>query len=400
MHKKRYVIIGTSAVALSASTKLRQLDANAEIICISDEKEDPYNKCFLADHAAGVKPLADVFTLKPALAASKNIQLMLGCRVTAINPESQELTLHNGNTIGYDTLLLGMGSSPYIPPIENIRDFTGIFTFHTLSDIQDIAVYRATYNAQKVVVIGAGLSGLECADALYAQGMHVTIIERAGQVLSRSLTAQAAAFIEEKIKKAGVKLLVNQQVQKVIGSVDKVTGVQLASGDFVPADMVIIATGLMPNSALAQAADIAVHDKGGVLVNEYLQTSKKGIWAAGDLIMVKDQITGTLVPSCTWPDAMQQGMIAALNMAGTPQVYQGATPIISSAFFGVKFAACGDFNALDLQFNQKVTPDAYEAILTLDDHLKGFILVGDQAKRPLLRRLLLTQEPITPHNLI
>lgn len=394
---KKYVIIGTSAVALGASTKLRQLDAQAEIICISDEKEDPYNKCFLADYAAGIKPLAEVFTLKPAIAIAKNIKLMLGCHVVSINPESQEVVIHDGTSISYDALLLGMGSSPYMPPIDNLNNLHGVFTFHTLADIETIAHYRQNHKAKKVVVIGAGLSGLECADALYMQGMQVTIVERASQVLPHSITMQAATFITEKIKAAGIQLVVNQQVQKLIGDAGQASGVQLASGDQLPADMVIIATGLTPNSGLARAANIAVHDRNGVLVNEYLQTSQKAIWAAGDLVMIKNQITGNLVRSTTWPDAMQQGMIAASNMAGIPQIYTGTTPILSSAFFGVKFAACGDFTTLDLELLQKTTPDAYEAILTLGDRLKGFILIGDQTKRPLLRRLLLTQESISTH---
>lgn len=399
--KKTHIIIGASAAGIAAANKLRQLDALANIIMISDELEAPYNKCMLADYMAGIKQESQVHTLTLAQAELKNITLMLGKRVVLVLPESKQIVLDNDEIISYDTLLIATGTSPFIPDIEGLAGGTqGVFTFHRLRDIQAIMAYVKNKPVTKAVVIGSGLSGLECADALLPYTVQVSIVEMQGQVLSSIINDEGAQFIQSQMASNGVHFYPHQKVDQVMHQEGHVAGVKLSSGALLEADMVIVAAGLAPNIELAKQSGIAL-GACGIATNEYMQTSIADIYAAGDIAMVKDQLTGNVVPSRMWPDAMLQGLVAASSMAGQPRVYPGIASVISSSFFGIKFAACGP--VLNPEGCQKVvnqTQEFYHLLLIKGDRLKGFLLVGNTGKCGVLRQALMTQMPITPEMLL
>jgi NAD(P)H-nitrite reductase large subunit len=394
--KKKHIIIGVAAAGIGAAQKLRQLDPNASIICISDENEIPYNKCNLADYVSGLKTENQMYTLTKEQAANKNIELMLGKKVIALNPHQKNIELNDGQKIEYDTLLLAVGTCPAMPNLPKINELKGIFNFHRLRDAQGILDFIVEHKIKKAIVVGAGLSGLECADSLAHLKIDVSVIEQQSRVLASYIDETGSHFIEQCMRYEKISFYSNQNVIELLEHNGFVHGIKLENGTELEADMVIFAIGLKPNLSLSHNTSImSTHE--GIITDDYMQTNVPGIYAAGDIALVKDQLTGQLVPNRTWPDAMLQGLIAAHSMAGQPKKYPGLLSIISSAFFGVKFARCGILTNLPDSFEVIIKNEKtfYHKYVLEDGYLKGFLLIGETEKLGILRRLLLTHTKIS-----
>jgi len=390
---KTHIIIGTSAAGIGAFNKLRQLDPQAEIICISQEKELPYNKCFLAEYLGNIKLLDSIYTVKQPLPPT----FLLGTKVTHINPADKRLHLSDGQMLSYNSLFLGLGTHALRPPIPGI-ELEGVFTFHTLADTQAIIDYIARYHVKQAVVIGAGLSGLEAADALLAHGVQVSVVEQKSQVLPAHVDLQGSQLIQAAMEAHKVALYGSERVTQILGASDRVIGVQLAGGGQLPADLVIVAIGARPNTSLAAQAGLEMQG-GGIVTMPTLATSIQDIYAGGDVALVNDQLTAQKVLNGTWPDAMLQGMMAAHAMAGQPKTYPGVLVVVSSSFFGVKFASCGLVVSPSgsCEVIAGIGEQGYQKILLEAGHIKGFLLVGPRlANLGILRRAALTRELMTP----
>lgn len=389
--KKQYIIIGASAAGIAAATKLRQLDQEAEIIIFCQEVELPYNKCFLADYLAHKKQLSEIFLKRQDFFKTQKISLRLGTRVTRINTQKKEIMVQDGATLRYDNLLLAVGGSVVMPEIEGTQNVENIFRFYTLQDTQNILDAIAHKKAKRVVIIGAGLSGLECADAIHTKVNSITLVERAAHVLFSHVTSDAADFIHAVLEKSGIDVRLNQTIVKVFSEQGKLQAVQLADGSVIEADLLICALGARPNSWLAQEAGIEVVH-GAVVTDQYLKTSDAFIYAAGDVAQITDKLTGKKIKSCLWPDAIQQATIAASNMAGIAKLYEGSVAIVASSFFGIKFFSCGNIKAERTSDNASLrkTDDSFRLIIHQDRVIKGFLLIGQTHNLLALKQSLLS----------
>ncbi|NBP01073.1 MAG: NAD(P)/FAD-dependent oxidoreductase [Proteobacteria bacterium] len=387
----RYVIIGASAAGIAAATKLRQLDQEAEIVVVSQETDLPYNKCFLADYLSEKKTQSALLLKQADFFKAQHITLKLGVRVTALAPSDKKIILQDGTHLDYSKLLLAMGGSIVMPEIQGVENVQGIFQFYTLQDTQNILDAVATKKAQRVVIIGAGLSGLECADSLHGKVGSITVIERAAHVLFTHIADDAADFIHTVLEKSGINVRLNQTVVKVFSEQGKLQAVQLADGSVIETDLLICALGARPNSWLAEAAGIAVMG-GAIVTDSFLKTSDDAIYAAGDVAQITDKITGGKVKSCSWPDALQQGAVAASNMAGFVKEYGGSVLIVSSSFFGIKFFSCGDVKAERMSDNASLrkTNESFRLIFHKNRVVKGFLLVGQTHNILNLKQSVLT----------
>ena len=385
MNKNKYVIIGSSAVAIGAINRLLRVEPEADVTVISKEKELPYNKCFLVDKLSNQKVEAELYTKPANYFEDKGIQLVLGREVVKIDRAIQQVLLDDGSAIDYNKLLLGMGSSPYRLQLEGC-DAEGVFYFHTMKDLAILENYITKVGAKRAVIVGAGFTGLECADALHALGLQIAVVERGSQLLPRHLDEGASNFVTNKMKQKGVDLRFTSEVDSIQIRENKAIGVKLSCGSVLPADIIILAAGVRPNVGLAKMADLSLED-GYLKVNQYLQTSDPDIFAGGDLIKIKDLLTGKLVPSCMWKDAMLQGSYAGLNMASNKieakKAYSGALMVAETNIFGLDIVSCGSFEAGNL--NQ--SSSFYKKV----DQENGFILVGCRADFISLRRQLATQ---------
>jgi NAD(P)H-nitrite reductase large subunit len=379
-----YIIIGVSAAGLGVVHTLRKLDAAARIVCISYELEDPYNKCFIVDYLSGAKERSAVLTLTDSVAQSKHIERVLGVRVISIDQSKCQVVCSNGAVFPYTAVCIATGCSPVLPEIAGGGGAQGIFTFYHISDVDSIRAYIAQHNVQEAVVVGAGFTGLEAADGLRAHVPTVSVIERSTHALPHHVDTAGAALIEQYMQKSDVRFYANTSVVQIEQSGGAVKAVILSDGRTILAHLVIYAVGARPHTELASASGILLRD-GYIAVDDAMQTSAQGIYAAGDCAVLPRRMR----PSFTWPAAMYQGTIAAHSMAGQSKIAVEAPPVISSSFFGIKFASCGVLVPVEPElYTIKITSgtDFYHRLVYKDGFLRGFVLVGNTQLLAQLRR--------------
>ena len=385
--KPTYLIIGTSAAGMGAVTKLCQLDKEARIVCVSDEQELPYNKCFLVEYLNNEKSLEQMYTKKQDFFENNDIELKLATKITSIDANKKQVICSDGSTISYTKLLLGVGCNVVIPPIEG-KDTQGVFPFYNLHDTKNIKNWIEQQHVKHVVIIGAGLSGLECADALTEYDVAITVVDKNTQVLGRQVDADGAQFIQKKAAEHTVSFCFNVTIESIVSNDTHVTAVTLSDGRTVQTDMVICALGARPNLALAESAGLTIENY-AVVTNEWLQTSNTDIYAAGDVALVTNKLTGKKMRSCMWPDALVQGMTAATNMIAHTKPYAGVAFITASHFFGLSFHVAGTF---DDESTVKQTHEYYQKVTyAKEGFVKGFMLVGHTQHLSQFKRSLLTQ---------
>lgn len=386
--QKKYLIIGTSAAGLSAAHTIRKLDKTGLITCITQEKELSYNKCFLADFLTSTKVYPTFKTEQ--FFVDNNIEVVTDCTIVKINKEKKCVSDSTGKMWQYDSLLLATGGN-IVRPETQTNGSENVFDFYTYAETEKLKEYAQRTTTQNILIVGAGLSGLECADALEQYKKNITLVERAERVLSHQITPGASQFLEEKIKGAGIACITNTVVQDFVIKDNKVTQVVLVNGTTCSVDMVIYALGARPNLELPRNTGLEIQDN-AVVTNEFLQTSDEAIFAAGDICRVYNTLAHTYTKSCTWPDAMQQGMYAGHNMVSLSKPYKGAAPIISSSFFGMKFFVAGRLYAQDNEDKISVVQEdnQYTMILSRNNKIEGFIIFGDNSQFFELKQSLLS----------
>lgn len=337
--RKKHVIIGASAAGIGAVNRLARIAPDDQVICIAAQSVEPYNTCLLADYCCGKKTEQELCIFNRER-ASNHTTLKLGVCIDVIDPHEKRVSVSDGTAYEYDTLFIATGTSAIRPNVEGIDDGVGVFTFHTMIDCQQIMQYQRARQVKRAIVVGAGLTGLECADVLMNCGISVAIIEKHQRVLNQLVSKSGSDFIERAMSSRGVEFYPEEMVTRICMKNKHVVGVECASGMFLPADMVIFAVGVCKNDYLARQAGIAVSEY-GIVTDKYLRTSVENIWAGGDVAQVSCAFTHQAITSCTWPDAMFQGLIAAHAMSGDLKIYTGATRIVDSCFFGMQFQAGG-----------------------------------------------------------
>ncbi len=375
---KQHIIIGISAAGIAAAKRLRKLAPENAIICIAAQKELPYNTCLLADFLSeGERP--DGLTTQPeSFFTENNIELHLDTRVTNIDQTRKVIQTQNGKQFSYDNVLIATGTTPRKLPLEN-NDAQNCFNFHTMADANALDTFIKEKTPQHAVVIGAGLSGIECADALCERGLSVTIIEQAPQLLPTLIDQQASKLIVQAISDHNGNVLTGIGVTKLHATKDNITHITLSNDDEVATDLVVTAIGATPSTQCVQNINDLCIEHGGIKVNKYLQSTVEDIYAAGDVATVFDQLSGTYKKSCTWPDAIKQGMMAAQAMAGQPKEYGGVSVVLSSNFFDIKFVSCGPVISTPATCKEYISrgTNYYHKYIRRENHLAGFLQVGE-----------------------
>jgi len=387
--RKRHIIIGSSAAGIGVLTKLRKLAQHDEIMCITAQKEMPYNTCLLADFLSEHRDISSLWTKQHTFFHERNISLVRDTRIVELDAKNQLLYSAAGNMYSYDTLFIGTGTTPLMPTVHHHTP-TRLFRFHTLADTFALDKHLRGSHPKTALVVGAGLSGLECADALVERGLNVTILDGSTTLLPQLIDAQASHLIEQLLKQHAANFHPNSHVDHILVTrAGEACGVALTDGTQLHADIIVYTMGARPNIHFVKKAGIRIGAH-GITTNKHLRTSLPHIYAGGDVAAVTNMLDSTLIRSCTWPDAIQQGMIAASNMAGQEKTYNGVTIVLSSQIFGTQFVSCGPV----------VTPPNYYEIIEHDgtnfhhryliheNKLKGFLLVGTLDRIGMLRRLV------------
>ena len=393
-----YLIIGASAAGIQAATKIRQSDAISTIICLAQQSDFPYNTCFLVDYMTQEKTIDQVY-LKPLdFFIKNNIDLRLNTTVTVLFPDKKEVQCADGTVIKYTKLIIATGASTIVPQWKGVPDtfdMPGLFVFHTLRDTVRLIDWIAQQSNKHVVVIGAGVTGLECADALWQQGYSVTVIERGPRVLGRVLDNGGSLFMQSVMQKVDIDVRLNSSVASVVSCEGVVAGVELTDGTIIKSTTVVCALGARSNSALGINAGLA-HSDGSLLVNEYMQTSYESVYAVGDVTAVLDKATGKMVRNCMWPDALMQGGCAAAHILGQEKPYSGAYILTSTHLFGYPIHAMGSVDQ-EVSEVSGIFQDEHNYIKKIVDSsgtVQAFVLIGKDLPISHYKRSLLLKKPL------
>ncbi|HEX6038663.1 FAD-dependent oxidoreductase [Longimicrobium sp.] len=302
------VIVGAGAAGSAAAERLRRAGYAGRLTMIGAEPSPPYDRPNVSkDYLAGTAPEAWMPLWPDAWFAEQGIDLVLGARATKIDPAAREVRTLSGGAYRYDRLLLATGADPVRLPIPT-RGMAHVHYLHTLADAR--AVIAGAGAARTAVVVGASFIGLETAAALRARGLEVHVVSQHRHPMGQVLGPRAAAFIQALHERNGVVFHLEENVAAI--SPEHVT---LRGGARLAARLVVVGIGVRPGVGLASWAGLAL-ENGAVAVDEHLETSVPGIFAAGDLVAWPDPRTGRRIRSEHWTVAQRQGQTAALNMLG------------------------------------------------------------------------------------
>jgi NADPH-dependent 2,4-dienoyl-CoA reductase/sulfur reductase-like enzyme/rhodanese-related sulfurtransferase len=332
MNNKRLVIVGGVAGGASAAARARRLCERCGITVFERGPHVSFANCGLPYFVGGEIIEQDSLLLQtPAtLRARFNLDVRVSTEVLAIDRAAQvvkarELATGREYDQPYDALVLSTGASPLKPPIPGI-DLAGHFTIRNIPDVERIMAWIKDSKACRAVVVGGGYIGLEMAEQLKHRGLGVTVVEAMSQVMT-PLDTEMAAWLHSELKANGVKLHLGDAVAAFeppkAGETARASVVVLKSGKRIEADTVVLGLGVRPETSLAKSANLELGALGGIRVNDHLQTSDPEIWAVGDAIEIRDQVTGAwgIVPLAG--PANRQGRIAADNIFDRPTRYHG-----------------------------------------------------------------------------
>ena len=360
----KHVIVGAGAAGISAAKAIREHCANDEIVIISTDSA-VYSRCMLHHYISGKRSIPELTFISDGFFEENNIHWLSGVTATGVDTQQKRI-LYDGGSESFDKLLIASGAQSAMPNVDGLAQASGVYGLRDLPDAKAIAEKAAT--AENIVILGAGLVGMDAAYGLIALGKKPVVVEKSEHILSMNLNASAAAIYAEKFQNAGAIFKSGTLLNKVFcDEQGAVQSVVLSTGEQLPCDLLIVATSMTPN--LHWLGTSAIDSERGIVTDRYLQTSVEGIYAAGD-------VTGI---SGTWPDAMVQGETAGMNMCGLQQEYDGFVPAkCTMSFFGIPTLSVGRVvaQAGDIEHSRE-SSGRYEKVILQDGIPVGVILLGD-----------------------
>ncbi len=364
-----HVIIGGGPVAIQALETIRRLDGGASRITLICD-EPAHSRMALPYWLAGQIPQAHTLTADDAYYQALGVEARIGVRVQEIDPATRRCRLSDGDTLEFDDLLIATGSSPLALDAPG-ADLPGVQPLWNLADTGQ--ALATGLDRPRVVLIGAGFVGCIVLNAMYKRGWELTVVERDGHLLPRMLDAEAAALVERWLGERGVTAYTGVTV-RAIGEDGEDKRVQLSNGVTVPADLVIVATGVRPNLDCIQGSGIATDQ--GILVNRRMQTNFPFIYAAGDVAQGPVLFSDAPAIHAIQPTAVDHGRIAGANMAGREIDYPGSLAMNILDLRGLQCASYG--NGADLAAEATTMTDryVYRRLLWTGDEITGAIFTG------------------------
>jgi NADPH-dependent 2,4-dienoyl-CoA reductase/sulfur reductase-like enzyme len=334
-----FVVVGAGLAGASAVRELREGGFLGRIRLIGAEAHRPYIRPPLSkDYLSGSADRESVFVDPEAWYVENSIELLQSTTVTAVHPAEYLLHVDNAAPIGYDKLLLATGSTPRRLTIPN-ADLGGVHYLRTIDDSETLHALLAE-GGRRLVLIGSGWIGMEVAATARSLGNEVTILERNPIPLANALGDELGAMFADLHTENGVDLRPSVVVESITGKDGRATGVVLVGGEVIPADLVLVAVGVIPNIGLADAAGLEVED--GVLVDASLKTSVPDIYAAGDVANAYHPVAGMRLRSEHWANALNGGKAAARSMLGEEVSYDDIPYFYTDQFdLGMEYSGFG-----------------------------------------------------------
>ena len=395
MESRRYVIVGGSAAGMAAAVAIRHHDPQGSVRVLSDEADAPYFRPLIPFVVSRKKSVADMFLQGRGPYRAQGIELSLGVRAERIDSPARRLVTGHGETIPYDRLLIATGSRPNIPAGISGLEHQGVFALRTLEDARQAA--RRAEETTRAVMLGGGLLNLKAAFALLERGIEVILVVYSAEVLSQLMEPADALLIRRALDQAGLRILTGCNVRHILGDDRGVSGVALDDGRELPCQMVCIGKGVRPNTEWLDAGAIKL-DR-GVVVDKHTAASVPDVYAAGDVAVTYDPITGAPIITGLWTNAVEMGRCAGANMAGYPSVYGGTFGILNATQVArTPFVSMGIVHTAGTEYetHRRGTADAYRKLVFSPDgdRLVGALFVGDIANAGLYRLVIRERMPV------
>lgn len=370
MQQTHYLIVGASHAALAAVHAIRMHDVDGSVTVVSKDDALPYSPTVLPYVVSGRSDPQRVFLRDDAYFSLHKVNYLKGAAATAIAAAEQRVSLSSGDEIAYEKLLLATGAAPLLPPIPGLHTVN----FHVLRSLDDALRLRdALTETRHAIVLGAGLVGMHAAENLAKGGAQVTVVEMQPTVLAGYFDREAAAIIEDTFAAKGVRLMMGSKVVKLAPR-DQGKGAQvtLADGTELQADLLLVSTGVAPVMDYLDGSGAQVER--GIMVDDTMRTSVKNIWAAGDVAQARGFYDGAKIINGILPDAVEQGKIAGMAMAGDPALksYPGGVPLNTYTFFGQRAVSVGNQSEGEVAVRElDAARQRYLKIMLKDGRLTG-----------------------------
>lgn len=379
----RYVIIGGSAAAIGCIEGVRSVDKTGEIILITGETEWNYSRPLISYLLEG-KTTRDKMWCRPDSFFTRNgVTVKAGVLATALDAGDRTVRLSTGERLAYDRLLAATGSRPFVPPIPGLETVERTFCFQTLSDASALA--EALRPESRVLILGAGLTGVKCAEGIRGLCAQIAIADLAPRVLPAVLDDTGAAMVQARMEEKGVRFYLNDSAAAFRGNTAR-----LQSGTELEFDVLVTAVGVRPNTQLVADAGGAV-DR-GILVDGRCATTLPDVYAAGDCAQRYDAVSGEKRMLPLWPNAVLQGETAGINMAGGRADYTQGIALNASGVFGLHMVTAGSYEGESFTVQRD---GSYKRLVTADGVLKGVIMVGDVSRAGIYTDLIRKKKPLS-----
>lgn len=383
----KYIIVGASAAGLATAEQIRKTDKNGEITILTREDYLPYSRPSISYYLKGRVKESDVYLRKSSYYKTNKINIVTGADVKSIDTEAK--TVRAGRkTYSYDKLCLAAGSKPFIPPMKNVEGKNNVYTFLDMASAK--AVKTVADKDTKAVVIGGGLIGMKAAEGLSKVCKSVDVIEFAPRILPSILDAKSAKSVKKYIEnEGGIKFHLEDTIVEAKSRGKTITSVVLKSGKVLKCDLLVVAVGVRPETALAESAGLEV-DRGIITDTATMQTSDENIYAAGDCTVSVDMLDGSKKIIALWPNAVQQGTVAGSQMAGGDMVIDGTYSVNAIDFYGLRICTCGLINAHGGQYTDKIKQngDEYKRLVFEGNRLVGFVLINSSTNAGIYTNLI------------
>jgi nitrite reductase (NADH) large subunit len=363
------VVIGNGIAGVTAADFVRRGHPDCEIHLVGRETHVLYNRMGISRLVYGRSAMQGLYLLAEPWYDEHGITAWLNTFATEIDLTERRVRLGTGDQLFYDRLILAMGSSSTVPPIEGFGT-PGSFVMREAADAMAIRGYVQQHGARTAVVSGAGLLGLEAAHALLELGLQVTVLERGTRLLARQFDARCSELVQEYFDELGMTIRYRAEAVAVRGG-DRVGSVELKDGTSLPCDVFLAAVGIRPNIDLAVAGGLTVNR--GIVVDDRMQTSEPGVFAAGDVAEHNGMVLGL------WPIAAKQAEVAAANALGGDERLIAEVPATILKGVGLELSAVGRVEPLpgeELVVIEDAGRRSYRRLVLADGQVMGAVILG------------------------
>ncbi len=395
----RIIVVGAGPVGVRFITEYRRQNPCCHIILFGNEPYEPYNRVQLSNVLSRSKDYKDIVTQLPPSTDAQVLDYQQS-HIAKINTHKQLVTTETGESYTYDHLVLATGSAPHIPNIEGVN-LKGVYSFRNLRDTE--ALLNRRNRARRVVVVGAGLLGLEAAKALSGNGTEIVLVQQSDRLMNRQLDETASSALQDYVEALGVRVITQSGVRQILTDktpaeyteqTARVTGVMTRDQELIECDTVLLCTGIRPNIALAVDANIAFGQ--GITVDDQLMTSQDNVYAIGECCEHKGMVYGIVAPG------LEQASVLANRLSGGDAHYQGTQLISTLKVVGESVLSMGEvaevtgrINQQEISYYNKKTK-AYRKLVVHRGQLVGACGIGEWPDSRRVQEAFLSQSYFYP----